>query len=121
MEAYRGRAAQQLIRQVSQLDQASILNGRRLSSSGRKRGGFVWQAISLELDRLNLPGPDAGQGRHHRTATALSDYRFMKTIRPDNAESMPLRHTPPRVGTILIRFIGLLVLAVVVLTLAWSR
>jgi hypothetical protein len=43
----------------------------------------------------------------------------MKTIRPDNADPIPLRSSPPRVGIILIRFVALLVLAVVVLALAW--
>jgi hypothetical protein len=43
----------------------------------------------------------------------------MKTIRPDNADPIPLRDSPPRVGIILIRFIALLVLTVVVLALAW--
>jgi hypothetical protein len=43
----------------------------------------------------------------------------MNTIRPDNADPIPLRASPPGVGTILIRFIALLVLAVVVLALAW--
>jgi hypothetical protein len=32
-----------------------------------------------------------------------------------------LRNSPHRMGTIMIRFIGLLVVAVVVLTLVWSR
>jgi hypothetical protein len=45
----------------------------------------------------------------------------MQTIRPDNTDPIPLRDSPPRMGTIMIRFVGLLVLAVVVLTLAWSR
>jgi hypothetical protein len=45
----------------------------------------------------------------------------MKTIRPDNTDPIPLRTTSPRMGTIMIRFVGLLVLAVVVMALAWSR
>lgn len=45
----------------------------------------------------------------------------MKTIRPDNADPIPLRASSPRMGTIMIRFVGLLALAVVVLALAWSR
>jgi hypothetical protein len=45
----------------------------------------------------------------------------MKTIRPDNTDPIPLRTSPPRMGTIMIRFVGLLVVAVVVLALAWSR
>jgi hypothetical protein len=46
---------------------------------------------------------------------------FMQTIRPDNADPIPLRNAQPRMGTIMIRFVGLLVLAVIVLALAWSR
>ena len=45
----------------------------------------------------------------------------MKTVRPDNSEPIPLRAHPHNVGTIMIRFIGLLLAAVVVLALIWSR
>ena len=44
----------------------------------------------------------------------------MKTIRPDNSDPIPLRVSPHRMGTIMIRFIGLLVLATVAMALAWS-
>ena len=45
----------------------------------------------------------------------------MQSIRPDNTDPIPLRSTSPRMGTIMIRFVGLLVVAVVILALAWSR
>jgi hypothetical protein len=45
----------------------------------------------------------------------------MKSIRPDNADPIPLRTAPPRMGTIMIRFVGLLVIAIAALALAWSR
>ena len=45
--------------------------------------------------------------------------QVMKTIRPDNADPIPLRVSPHRMGTIMIRFVGLLLLAVVVMALAW--
>jgi hypothetical protein len=45
----------------------------------------------------------------------------MKTIRPDNSDPIPLRVSPHRMGTIMIRFVGLLFVAVVVLTLVWNR
>jgi hypothetical protein len=45
----------------------------------------------------------------------------MQSIRPDNTDPIPLRNSPHRMGTILIRFVGLLILAVVVLALIWSR
>jgi len=45
----------------------------------------------------------------------------MKTIRPDNTDPIPLRISPHRMGTIMIRFVGTLLLAVVVLALIWNR
>lgn len=45
----------------------------------------------------------------------------MKSVRPDKADLIPLRAAPPGMGVILIRFVGLLALAVVVLALLWSR
>ncbi|MES2196426.1 MAG: hypothetical protein V4517_18555 [Pseudomonadota bacterium] len=43
----------------------------------------------------------------------------MKTIRPDNTDPIPLRVSQHRMGTLMLRFIGLLFLAVVVMALAW--
>jgi hypothetical protein len=45
----------------------------------------------------------------------------MQSIRPNNTDPIPLRNSSPGMGTIMIRFVGLLVLAVVVLALLWSR
>ena len=45
----------------------------------------------------------------------------MTIIRPENSESMPLRISRHRVSTLVIRFVGLLVLAVVAMTLAWGH
>ena len=45
----------------------------------------------------------------------------MQTIRPENTDPIPLRNVPHGMGTIMIRFVGLLVVAVVILALAWSR
>jgi hypothetical protein len=45
----------------------------------------------------------------------------MKSIRPDTTDPIPLRNSTPKMGTIMIRFVGLLVVAVVVLALIWSR
>ena len=39
----------------------------------------------------------------------------------DNSEPIPLRQSPPGLGSIVIRFVGLLAVAVVVMALAWSR
>ena len=45
----------------------------------------------------------------------------MESFRPENTDPIPLRPTPPRMGTIMIRFCGLLLVAIVVLTLIYSR
>jgi hypothetical protein len=45
----------------------------------------------------------------------------MQSIRPDNTDPIPLRTSPHGMGTIMIRFVGLLFVAVVILALAWSR
>jgi len=64
---------------------------------------------------LNPPAP----GRDEGTASFSGGYICMTTVRPDNTDPIPLRASPHRMGTILIRFVGLLVVAVVVLALAW--
>jgi hypothetical protein len=43
----------------------------------------------------------------------------MNSVRPDNSDPIPLQASPHRMGTILIRFIGLLIVAVMILALAW--
>ena len=45
----------------------------------------------------------------------------MESIRPDNAEPLPLRTSPHGVGTLTIRFVGLLIAAIAVMALIWSR
>jgi hypothetical protein len=45
----------------------------------------------------------------------------MKSVRPDNPDPIPLRSAPPGMGTIMVRFVGLLVVAVVVMVLVWNR
>ena len=45
----------------------------------------------------------------------------MQSIRPNNTDPIPLRNSTPGMGIIMIRFVGLLAVAVVVLGLIWSR
>jgi hypothetical protein len=45
----------------------------------------------------------------------------MESFRPEQTAPIPLRRTPQRMGTIMIRFCGLLVIAVVLLALIYSR
>jgi hypothetical protein len=44
----------------------------------------------------------------------------MKSIGPDSADPVPLR-SPPGMGMLVMRFVGLLSVIVVLLALLWSR
>ena len=45
----------------------------------------------------------------------------MASIRPDNTDPIPLRASPHRIGPLMMKFVGLLFLAVAVLALLYSR
>ena len=45
----------------------------------------------------------------------------MESIRPENTDPIPLRPSPTQFGTIMLRFVGLLVVAIVILALVYSR
>ena len=45
----------------------------------------------------------------------------MQSVQPDNTNSMPLRQAQHSVGSLMIRFIGLLLVSVAVMALIWSR
>jgi hypothetical protein len=45
----------------------------------------------------------------------------MQNVRPENADPLPMRSSAPRMGAILIRFVGLLIVIVAALALVWSR
>jgi hypothetical protein len=70
---------------------------------------------------LNLPAPNGDQEQAPLTGGQVRGPIFMKSVRPDNTDPIPLRSSPHNMGTIMIRFVGLLVAAVVVLALLWSR
>ena len=44
----------------------------------------------------------------------------MESVQPDNADRIPLQQSQPSVGSIAIRFIGLLLASVIVMALIWS-
>ena len=45
----------------------------------------------------------------------------MDSIRPDNTDPIALRPAPSQLGTIMLRFVGLLAVAVAVLAFVYSR
>ena len=46
---------------------------------------------------------------------------MMKTIRPGAAAPIPLRPAAAPIGTVMIRFVGVLIVAAVVLAVVWLR
>jgi hypothetical protein len=66
---------------------------------------------------VSIPARDQGQAPH---ASAHGDLS-MESIRPDTPDPIPLRPSPHRVGTIMIRFVGLLFLAVAAMALVYLR
>jgi hypothetical protein len=45
----------------------------------------------------------------------------MQSVRPDNSAPIPLRQSQQGIGTIMIRFVGLLAAATIVMVLIWNR
>jgi len=45
----------------------------------------------------------------------------MESIRPDTTDPIPLRPAPNQFGTIMLRFVGLLAVAIAVLAFVYSR
>jgi hypothetical protein len=45
----------------------------------------------------------------------------METIRPEKSDPIPLRNTSPAVGTIMVRFVGLLIIVIAAMALIWAR
>jgi hypothetical protein len=46
---------------------------------------------------------------------------FMESIRPDTTDPIPLRPAPNQFGTIMLRFVGLLAVAIAILAFVYSR
>ena len=66
---------------------------------------------------VSIPARDQGQAPSSGASGDLS----MESIRPDTPDPIPLRPTPHRVGALMIRFVGLLLLAVVAMALVYLR
>jgi hypothetical protein len=77
-------------------------------------------ATILNEGLLNLPAPGRDQVQAQLSGGNLGN-TCMKSVRPDHGDPIPLRSPPHNVGTIMIRFVGLLLAAVMALALIWSR
>ncbi|MBR1218637.1 hypothetical protein JQ557_11600 [Bradyrhizobium sp. U87765 SZCCT0131] len=54
-------------------------------------------------------------------ASGSAGASYVKIIRPNNSDPIPVPASRHRMGSIILRFVALLAVAVVVLALAWSR
>jgi hypothetical protein len=73
-------------------------------------------------ERLNASQAGRDQGlAPHVGGAPRGTCRDMESFRPEQTDPIPLRRTPHRMGTIMIRFCGLLAIAVVLLALIYSR
>jgi hypothetical protein len=94
--------------------------------AGRLRGGFDFGAGALILEsfdavferRITCPRPSP---RGCRCGGVSCTGAIMETIRPRTTDPIPLRQSPQRMGTIMVRFVGLLLIAITALALLWSR
>ena len=84
--------------------------------STRRRRFFVSKNLRFELCGRRRR-PRAGR---RRRAFIFGTY-LMESIRPNQSEPIPVQASSHHVGTILIRFVGILFVAVAVLALLWSR
>ena len=66
---------------------------------------------------VSIPARDQGQAPQSGANWDLT----VESIRPDTPDPIPLRSSPHRVGTIMIRFVGLLFLAVAAMALVYLR
>ena len=70
---------------------------------------------------MNEPDVGRDQGLVPHVCGSKGTRRDMESFRPEKTDPIPLRPTPHRMGTIMVRFCGLLVIAVFVLALIYSR
>jgi hypothetical protein len=90
------------------------------ASRPRERGGFdsaSEEKCEMSLN-VSIPGLDQGQAP---AVGAAGDPSPMESIRPDPQDPIPLRPSPQGVGTIMIRFVGLLFLAIAAMALVYLR
>jgi hypothetical protein len=80
----------------------------------------LFQSQGKKID-LNFAGRRCDQQQAAKQGRKSGGNIFMASIRPDNSDPIPLRASPHRMGTLMLRFVGLLFLTVAVLALLYSR
>ncbi len=70
---------------------------------------------------LNFAAAGGDQERAVKGGRVVLGTYPMESIRPNQSEPIPVQASSHHVGTILIRFVGILFVAVAALALLWSR
>jgi len=70
----------------------------------------------VSCDQQQAPSPQDGDLGWNFLGILL-----MESVRPDNADPIPLQRSQHSMVSIMIRFVGLLLIFVVVMGLLWSR
>jgi hypothetical protein len=70
---------------------------------------------------LNFARSGGDQERGRTGGRSVLGQYPMESIRPGNSEPIPVQASQHHVGTILVRFVGILVAIVVVMALLWSH
>jgi hypothetical protein len=68
-----------------------------------------------------LSVPTATNAKHLPRSRSGQGTIDMESIRPENTDPIPLRAAPTQFGTIMIRFVGLLIVAIAILAFVYSR
>ena len=70
---------------------------------------------------MNLNVPIAARDQGQAPPAIAAGDSTMESIRPDKPDPIPLQASPHRVGALMIRFVGLLFLAVAAMALVYLR
>jgi hypothetical protein len=98
----------------------SVTGARRFRPEGRKkpyRKDRPQFQIRFELRKYRQRDQERGRGRR---AFSFGTHQ-MESIRPGNSDPIPVPASQHHVGTIAIRFVGILFAAIAVMALLWSR
>jgi hypothetical protein len=114
VEAHRRRIAQRLAAGI-----AFDIERRRLSREGT--AAVLFRSEPKQKIDLNFADRRCDQQQAAKRRRKSRGNVFMASIQPDNSDPIPLRASPHRMGTLMLRFVGLLFLTVAVLALLYSR
>jgi hypothetical protein len=89
-----------------------------VSKAGKNRTEKTGRNFKFDLNFASTGG-DQERGRGRR-AFSFGTHQ-MESIRPGNSDPIPVPASQHHVGTIAIRFVGILFAAIAVMALLWSR